>query len=58
MTETKRENKMDEVKEMVELEMTECKVESDILEDPVAPAWGVFCTGKSCTAQSWGVICG
>lgn len=51
-------NKLDETKKVVELQMNEYDVEADILEDPVAPGWGVFCTGKSCTGSSWGVVCG
>lgn len=46
-------------KEIKNLKLQEFNVENfDILEEPVAPTWGIFCTGKSCTATSWGIICG
>jgi hypothetical protein len=51
--------KENKTSEFVEFEMIEFEVErADILEDPVAPSWGVFCVGKACTKDSWGVICG
>lgn len=50
-------NKKNEIKKNYVLD--EYQVEDiDILEDPIAPSWGVFCLGKSCTVDSWGVICG
>lgn len=51
-------NKFDETKKAVDLQMTEFNVEADILEDPVAPGLGFGCTGRACTAKSWGFSCG
>lgn len=51
-------NNNQETKKSMEFQMKEYKVDADILEDPVAPGWGVYCTGKACTSKSWGVVCG
>jgi hypothetical protein len=41
------------------INMEECKVERvDILEDSIAPTWGIVCIGKNCTKKSFGIICG